>query len=306
MTTEYDVPVLIVGAGPAGATAAIELARHGVEALVAERRPVPGGLPRATSVSMGSMELLRSWGLEDEVRAGAVDVEWIGWSTETLAAASAGSAFPVGYPTRAESERLSPTAAACVPQDHVEPILLRHLRSLGGALERGTGARRRRERPGRRARDPGRHDRRGARRAGALPRRRGRRAQRDATRPGHRHDRPGRPRRADRHAVPRPAVAPGRPAPARHLQRHPSRRPRHVPPGGPRGPLALLARMGPHARDAGRLPGGEARGPDPDRRRRSLRHPGVRADQDPVVRRADRRPLPRRAARSSSATPRTA
>jgi len=132
-----EVPVLIVGAGPAGATAAIELARHGVESLVAERRPEPGGLPRATSVSMGSMELLRAWGLEDEVRGGAVDVEWLGWSCETLAAASGGAAFPVGYPTRAESARISPTGAVCVPQDHLEPILLRHLRSLGGTLERG-------------------------------------------------------------------------------------------------------------------------------------------------------------------------
>ena len=53
---------------------------------------------------------------------------------------------------------LSPTAPACVPQDHLEPVLLEHLRSLGATrvrlAHRGGGrrgpARRRRGRPARR------------------------------------------------------------------------------------------------------------------------------------------------------------
>ena len=44
----------------------------------------------------------------------------------------AGSAWPVGLPTREQAAVLSPTAPACVPQDHLEPVLLEHLRSLGG------------------------------------------------------------------------------------------------------------------------------------------------------------------------------
>ena len=39
----------------------------------------------------------------------------------------------LGIPTRAQSAVISPTAPACVPQDHLEPVLLRHLRSLGSA-----------------------------------------------------------------------------------------------------------------------------------------------------------------------------
>jgi 2-polyprenyl-6-methoxyphenol hydroxylase-like FAD-dependent oxidoreductase len=134
-----DVPVLIVGAGPAGLTTAVALARHGVESLLVERRREGSRLPRATGVSTRTMELLRSWGLEEEIRAGEVEVEWVGWVCETLASASAGSGIPLGLPTREQSALISPTAPACVPQDHIEPVLARHLRSLGAArVELGT------------------------------------------------------------------------------------------------------------------------------------------------------------------------
>ena len=127
-----DLPVLVTGAGPAGLTAAISLARLGVETMLVERRAELSSLPRATAVSLRSMELLRLWGLEDAVRGGGVDVEWRGWQTGTLATAARGSAWPVGLPTREQAAVLSPTAPACVPQDHLEPVLLEHLRSLGG------------------------------------------------------------------------------------------------------------------------------------------------------------------------------
>ena len=57
-----EVPVVIVGAGPAGLVAAITLARYGVGSLLVERHPA-APLPRATVVSTRTMELLRSWGL---------------------------------------------------------------------------------------------------------------------------------------------------------------------------------------------------------------------------------------------------
>jgi len=135
MSDEIDdeVPVLIVGAGPAGLTCAIALARAGVECLLVERRDELSSLPRATYLSLGSMELMRSFGLEGALRARANDVEFVAWSCETLAAVGGGSPMPVGIPTRAESALISPTAPACVPQDQLEPLLLEHVRGLGPA-----------------------------------------------------------------------------------------------------------------------------------------------------------------------------
>jgi 2-polyprenyl-6-methoxyphenol hydroxylase-like FAD-dependent oxidoreductase len=125
-------PVVIAGAGPAGLAAAISLARLGVETMLVERRAELSSLPRATAVSLRSMELFRSWGVEDALRAGGVDVEWRGSQSDTLATVDEGSMWPVGMPTREQAAVLSPTAPACVPQDHLEPVLLEHLRSLPG------------------------------------------------------------------------------------------------------------------------------------------------------------------------------
>lgn len=135
MSRSRDVPVLIAGAGPAGLTAAIALARHGVESLLVERRAELSSLPRATAISTRSMEILRGWGLEEEIRAGGTEVEWRQRFCETLAAAANGSGYssPTGLPTRAEAAILSPSPPACVPQDHLEPVLLGHLRSLPAA-----------------------------------------------------------------------------------------------------------------------------------------------------------------------------
>jgi putative polyketide hydroxylase len=132
-----EVSVLVVGGGPAGLTAAGALSRLGVDCLVVERRDSLSALPRATSVSTRSMEILRSWGLEDEVRAGGVDVEWLMLPCETLADAASATAVPIGLPTREQSLVISPTSPACVPQDHLEPVLLAHARANGVRVELG-------------------------------------------------------------------------------------------------------------------------------------------------------------------------
>ena len=106
--------VLVAGAGPAGLTAAIALARHGVPTLLVERRRDLSSLPRATVVSTRSMEIFRSWGLEERIRAGGPDVEWLLWTCETLADAAAGSGHASG--TRRGSRPLCsarPARRAC-------------------------------------------------------------------------------------------------------------------------------------------------------------------------------------------------
>jgi len=66
--TRSEVPVLIVGAGPAGLTASLLLAHHGVPSLTVERRQAPSPLPRARGVHARAMEILRTCGAEQAIR----------------------------------------------------------------------------------------------------------------------------------------------------------------------------------------------------------------------------------------------
>src|SRR5215211_2632880 len=65
-----EVPVLVVGAGPAGLACALELARHDIPFMLVERRTQLSSHPRATVLSLRSMELARA----DGIRAGLRDV----------------------------------------------------------------------------------------------------------------------------------------------------------------------------------------------------------------------------------------
>ena len=120
-------PAVVVGAGPAGLAVAATLARGSVDVLVLSRHSGVSPQPRATVLSLRTMEFLRSWGLEDQIWAGGDDVEWQMLVARTLAEAGRGHRVDVGYPTVAVSARLSPTRPAAVPQDHLESVLLRHL-----------------------------------------------------------------------------------------------------------------------------------------------------------------------------------
>jgi putative polyketide hydroxylase len=134
-------PVVVVGAGPAGLAAAIALAREGVEVLVLERRPVGLAMPRATVLSVRTMELLRSWGLQDAVLAQADEVDMTLLEAPSAARAAEGRRFDVGYPTAAQSALVSPSGPACVAQDHLEAVLHEHLDSLPAAkVRRGVEA----------------------------------------------------------------------------------------------------------------------------------------------------------------------
>ncbi len=71
-TTTTRVPVLIVGGGPTGLSAAIELAAHGIRSLIVEpRATVDSDRPRAKTTNARTMTHLRRWGLADTLRGAA-------------------------------------------------------------------------------------------------------------------------------------------------------------------------------------------------------------------------------------------
>lgn len=62
-------PVLIVGAGPTGLTAAMELSRLGIDVRLVDRRPERSPTSRALGVQARTLELLRPRGVGDEMLA---------------------------------------------------------------------------------------------------------------------------------------------------------------------------------------------------------------------------------------------
>lgn len=130
-------PVLIVGAGFAGLTAAALLAWRGIPCLVVDRRIGPNKHPRAHGLGQRSMELLRVIpGLEADLCAGArADIDD---STIMIAESVTGRVVrTIASPGSFDWRAWSPAKPCTAGQDLVEPILLKHARALGATVEFG-------------------------------------------------------------------------------------------------------------------------------------------------------------------------
>ena len=119
-----EIPVLIVGAGPVGLSAAILLARLGIRSLVIERHPSTTDHPKARGFFTRTMEILRSWDVEAQLRAnalpsGAFRFIWV----ESLAGREIGR---VEAPRRDVPGPHSPTYVCMAAQDAFEAALRDH------------------------------------------------------------------------------------------------------------------------------------------------------------------------------------
>jgi putative polyketide hydroxylase len=135
-STTYDV--LIVGAGPSGLATAIAATRAGARVLVVDRHDGTTIFPKATGVRPRTMEILRSWGLEEGVSTGGAGLRMAAAASATLADRQQ-QYFSLGVPQPETVAALSPSTAAISPQDHLEALLLESLRSLGGEVRFGRG-----------------------------------------------------------------------------------------------------------------------------------------------------------------------
>jgi len=132
------VPVLIIGAGYAGLSAAALLAWRGVPCLLVERRASTSRLPKAHGINRRSMEVLRVIpGLEDALfassRAGA--------NESTLIIAETATSPPMQTlvtKTSLDATRVSPSKICTAGQDRVEPVLLRFARKNGADVRFST------------------------------------------------------------------------------------------------------------------------------------------------------------------------
>ena len=69
MTEAIHTDVLVVGTGPAGATAALTLATLGVEHMVVTKYRWTANTPRAHITNQRTVEIFRDLGIEDDITA---------------------------------------------------------------------------------------------------------------------------------------------------------------------------------------------------------------------------------------------
>ncbi|MFE4638607.1 FAD-dependent oxidoreductase [Streptomyces sp. NPDC056773] len=142
-STLRNADVLVVGGGLAGLSTAVFLAQQGVDCLLIERQPELSGRPRARGVHPRAMELMRSAGVEQEIRAtpsARLLAENSGVVTARSLAGPELGTLDEKYvmDVQADIGLLSPTGWALCHQGELEDVLRGRAERLGVALRFNT------------------------------------------------------------------------------------------------------------------------------------------------------------------------
>ncbi|MCA0144015.1 FAD-dependent monooxygenase [Blastococcus sp. LR1] len=130
--------VLVVGSGPAGASAVLFLATYGVPALLITKYSRLSDTPRAHITNQRTMEALRDMGLEDRLMREATPWEFMGNTTfcTSLAGEELGRIPSWGTDTvrHADYELQSPCTMLDAPQTITEPVLIQAAQERGARV----------------------------------------------------------------------------------------------------------------------------------------------------------------------------
>ena len=122
----HSQPVLIVGAGPVGLGAALELARNGVRSIVFEKHPSTSWHPKTRNFNTRTMEIARGWGTATYQRLRNIDTP-PGWKspirfTDCATGTEYGRIESKGF--EGPGSAISPADPIMTSQERIEEILL--------------------------------------------------------------------------------------------------------------------------------------------------------------------------------------
>ncbi len=133
-----ETDVLVVGSGPAGASAALFLASYGTSTLLITKYSRLSDSPRAHITNQRTMETMRDMGIEDVLMREATPWEYMGNTTfcTSLAGEELGRIPSWGTDTarHADYELQSPCTMLDAPQTITEPILVKAAQERGARI----------------------------------------------------------------------------------------------------------------------------------------------------------------------------